>query len=612
MIEKTKTKTKTRIAYFIAFLIFMAFFILAFQFIVNRKDTKTFLFNKDYAMNNTLISDYKKEILDVIKTDKPVILLNDIDLQGDKKREKAQKIAIKNNDFLVDSFNEKKEPLLSEIMRVNKVTVSDNQIKGVKERCQNNNCYKVYKYNFFDNSTSIAFVDNKKEEVFKISKFNDMQGEISLRLKKMAQIIAIDSPEVKKLLGYSPNASEASMANVRTELRGSKCERSKHLCVAPTFLDYKKKESLWAIVDLTDLKLLGAKFTDLGGGSDYALVTERSLQNNYVTENFCEKDTYFKKGKWEGYYRLTSSDGLEIINAKFDGKKVIDSIKLVDWHVSYLEKDRHQAEGVVVNSIEESEDKGNFGYSDSTGCPLFGTSVVVSFDGPKVKDIENSDGKGFSIVQDFRNPGWPLSCNYRYENVFEFYDDGSFKVAGENRGRGCGVSGWYRPVFRIDLHTKSGKEKVEKIVSNTVIEKEKWFNPEDTMKTDKDGVAFTIKDIENGEGFAIKPDIGNFSNKGRGDNAFSYFTVKDEKRDEGVSDLVTIGPCCNKDFRQGPEKFVNNEEIKGKEVVFWYVPQVKNSDKKGEEYCWSETVVENGKPKIKSFPCLAGPIIKPI
>ncbi len=36
-----------------------------------------------------------------------------------------------------------------------------------------------------------------------------------------------------------------------------------------------------------------------------------------------------------------------------------------------------------------------------------------------------------------------MACNYRYENRFEFYFDGSFRVVGVNKGRGCGDQSQY-------------------------------------------------------------------------------------------------------------------------------------------------------------------------
>lgn len=86
------------------------------------------------------------------------------------------------------------------------------------------------------------------------------------------------------------------------------------------------------------------------------------------------------------------------------------------------------------------------------------------------------------------------------------------------------------------------------------------------------------------------------------------------KVDEGEADLVTIGPCCNTDYQQGPEKFIepSPDNIQNKKLVVWYVAQLKNDDAKGKEYCWAESVLENGVYVTKAYPCFAGPMFIPI
>ena len=85
-------------------------------------------------------------------------------------------------------------------------------------------------------------------------------------------------------------------------------------------------------------------------------------------------------------------------------------------------------------------------------------------------------------------------------------------------------------------------------------------------------------------------------------------------RDEGDSDLPTLGPCCNQDYHQGPEKYIDPtpEPIVDSPLVFWYVAQLKNDDTPGQEYCWAESVVENGIYTPKSYPCPSGPMFVPI
>ncbi|MGH2565733.1 MAG: hypothetical protein ACRDE5_14550, partial [Ginsengibacter sp.] len=83
--------------------------------------------------------------------------------------------------------------------------------------------------------------------------------------------------------------------------------------------------------------------------------------------------------------------------------------------------------------------------------------------------------------------------------------------------------------------------------------------------------------------------------------------------DEGEKDMVTIGPCCNTDYHQGPEKFIepSSENITNSKLVVWYVAQLKNDDTKGREYCWAESYLENGVYKTRAYPCMSGPMFIP-
>ncbi len=69
-----------------------------------------------------------------------------------------------------------------------------------------------------------------------------------------------------------------SMANVRGSINKSPCERENHLCVAPTFSYHKKEKALWAIIDLTDMKLVVAKWAGLGKTTTPSCIDERTLQ----------------------------------------------------------------------------------------------------------------------------------------------------------------------------------------------------------------------------------------------------------------------------------------------------------------------------------------------
>jgi hypothetical protein len=90
-------------------------------------------------------------------------------------------------------------------------------------------------------------------------------------------------------------------------------------------------------------------------------------------------------------------------------------------------------------------------------------------------------------------------------------------------------------------------------------------------------------------------------------DAYVYVTRRHADRDEGDADLITIGPCCNEDYQQGPEKFIDPApEALDAELVLWYVPALKNNDTPGQEYCWADFVLKDGVYAPKTWPCYAG------
>ncbi len=77
---------------------------------------------------------------------------------------------------------------------------------------------------------------------------------------------------------------------------------------------------------------------------------------------------------WEFKYRITGSDGLEIVDASFHEKYIIKSAKIVDWHVAYRgvgEVDSSGESYVAGRRVEYIKGDNNsfyFGYNDAMGC----------------------------------------------------------------------------------------------------------------------------------------------------------------------------------------------------------------------------------------------------
>lgn len=552
---------------------------------------KSFIADADSLRTYDFVNARVQDIKIALQQPTPVLLCGD-SLNNQQKI--AQAIALYDTVFTKNVRQpQTKQPYRSEIFGVLPARESD--LSNVKESVSLQDCYRVEMYNYPLNLTTIALVDVKQQKTVAVFTQEQTQPEIPQHLKTLAIKIAVESPEVQQAYGIKPEEKEALMAGTKTALNRTRCERSRHLCVAPTFV--KDGKALWAIVDLTDHKLVGIRWTNVGTALPSSpLITEKRLQDDKVTACFCEKETALDKDGWKMNYILTSSDGLRIAQVSFNGKPVLQSAKLVDWHVSYSGTD-------------------GFGYSDAVGCPYFSQAAVIAFEPPKIAQLKDDKNNivGFTLEQAFKSELWPAPCNYNYRQRFEFYKDGRFRVAAASLGRGCGNNGTYRPVFRIAFADEQNNF-AEWDGSNWVNwDKEKWNLQ--TATTSYFNNKYQYQFYNNSKaGYYLQPGNGNFSDGGRGDNAYVYITLNRPVLDEGESDLVTIGPCCNSDYRQGPEKYIEDsyDDIRNKKLVLWYVAQMKNDDTKGNEYCWAETVLENGVYVTKSYPCFVGPMFVPV
>ncbi len=546
------------------------------------------------ASTDSLITfDFVKDQVENIKSSLqqpvPVLLCRD-SLNSQQKL--AQIIALYDTVF-TQSVREKNtnKPYRCEIFGVYPARQSD--MAYVKTSYTLADCYRVEMYNYALNSSAIAIADIKQQKVLANGWQLQTQPDIPSYLKTLAIKIAASSAAVQNALGISPADKDALMASTKTSLNRSRCERSGHLCVAPTFV--KDGKALWAIVDLTDFKLAGIRWTNVGSTGPAPLITEKKLQDDKITSCFCELETPLEKDNWKMNYMLTSSDGLRITNVSFNNKPVLQSAKLVDWHVSYSGTD-------------------GFGYSDAVGCPYFSQAAVVAFDPPKITAIKKDDTViGFALEQTFKSEQWPQPCNYNYLQRYEFYKDGRFRIAAASLGRGCGNDGTYRPVFRIAFAAEQNNFAEWNDNNWNYWTNEKWNLQQATTAYTREGYEYKITD-NTGAGYYIEPGKGQFNDGGRGDNAYVYTTLNTTKADEGEADMVTIGPCCNVDYHQGPEKFIEPapENIQNKKLVVWYVAQLKNDNTKGSEYCWAESVLENGVYKTKSYPGFCGPMFIPV
>ena len=455
------------------------------------------------------------------------------------------------------------------------------------------NVYRVELYNYPLNLTTIALVDVITRKTISVNYFPNMQPDLNPGLTALAMQIAVNSPLVYGALGFKPGENDALMAATKTSLNRTKCERSMHLCVAPTFI--KNDKALWAIVDLTDLRVVGIRWTNVGTNGTVQRISERKLLFDKIMECNCLQVKSVEKYGWKMNYVITSSDGLRISEVYFQNKLIINNAKLVDWHVSYSGTD-------------------GFGYSDAVGCPEYSQAAVVAVSEPRISELVN-EGKtsGFVLEQSFQSEQWPMPCNYNYVQRYEFYADGRFRLCAASLGRGCGNNGTYRPVTRISFAGNRNNFSEWNGIGWQPWTMEQWRVQNSQTLYTPEGFQYRVLD-ETGNGYFVEPGNGQFNDGGRGDNAFVYITKLHPGKDEGESDLVTIGPCCNTDYKQGPEKFIepDPENIQNAPLVIWYVAQMKNDNTPGREYCWAERYLENGVYKTHAYPCFSGPMFIPL
>lgn len=495
--------------------------------------------------------------------------------------QKALDLALKDTGFTRHLSAEGK-PMLCEVFGVYPIQPGDLAIKTSP------NTYKIEVYNYAINATILCFADLNQNKIVSVQQLLQTQPDIPSALKDLAIKIATQSKEVQEALGFSPNESNVQMASTKTSLNKTHCERSRHLCVAPTFV--KDDKALWVIVDLTNLSIAGMRWTNVGNTGP-ALITERKLQDEKITTCFCEQENSLEKNNWKLSYHITSSDGLEITQVFFKNIPILRSAKLVDWHVSYSTRE-------------------GFGYSDAIGCPIFSQAAVVANKAPVVAELKDEKNItiGFTIEQTYFTQGWPTPCNYNYVQRYEFYNDGRFRIAAASIGRGCGNDGTYRPVFRISFENQS---RFQQWKGSGWLDwtNEQWNLQDINSSYTQEGYLYNI--TSSNYKYFLEPGRGQFNDKGRGDFAYTYITK--DKPEEGQGNLVTIGPCCNIDYKQGPEKFIepSPEPIVNEDLVLWYVPQLKNDDRVGKEYCWAESVLEKGVYVAKTYPCFAGPMFVP-
>jgi hypothetical protein len=182
-------------------------------------------------------------------------------------------------------------------------------------------CYQVEIYSFDENFAVTAVVDTDAGLVRDVLHQPNMQPGINRRLADRALELALNDPGVIDALGFRPE--QADMAPVAAGLRGSTCDQG-HLCAGPTFRVGNR--ILWAIVDLTTEKVTALRWTNVSDDGRFV---------PYEPEGFCPQPGSVGRDGWALSYETTGTDGLRVYNVTYQGRSVLTSASLPEWHVDY-------------------------------------------------------------------------------------------------------------------------------------------------------------------------------------------------------------------------------------------------------------------------------------
>ena len=447
-----------------------------------------------------------------------------------------------------------------------------------RTECTWGRCLQVEIYNYDKHTTVIAVIAIEEHLVLDVFELPNSYPVIQDRHAEQAVDIIINARAVREALGYRPEPEDVIL--MMGGLQGTDCD-GRHLCAAATFLH--GDQLLWAHADLTTGELAGIAWVDAGRPDGQSVLFEGAG---------CPSPGSINRGGWQMNFETSGTDGLHITEVFYYGTEVAHSMKRAEWHVDY----------------------GLTGFQDQTGC---GGAVFVIAPYGETQIVDILDGStviGFEVIQDFRMAEWGAVCNYRYEDRFQFFNDGSFRVYGSAFGKGCGTPSTYRPIFRLDISIDDGFGDSFAFWDGSgwdTLDEEDYRVPDNSdpsqgpHQTDGNGFAWRVLD-DSGLGYHIELDSGQFAAEELGSEPYIYVTRY--HGGEGSTDIPPFGNCCNDTYVQGPEQYIDGEDISGQNIVIWHVAQSFSEDDVGSENCWTIS----GEPPLETYPCFAGPMFYPV
>ena len=461
------------------------------------------------------------------------------------------------------------------------------------DACSDGSCYQVDIFDFDQAATITAIAHVGGDQVLDTWLSPASHPLITPALYQRAVEIIQNDPDVVAALGYRPTAEQTRLMDADNAETACTAGR---LCAGATFMT--DSGAVWVLVDLHEERIEKLWWEE----KPYDLRSNQIDPKPEVAPEDCGVTIHVARDGWNMDYRTTPTDGLEVtsITKNIGGvdRPVATRLKLMEWHARY---------------------PSGSGYRDYIGCGggAGGGFPIYNYGNTQVRDLFDGaeDYVGFAVVQDFRMSNWTAACNYRYEQHFEFYTDGRYRVKSGAYGRGCGNSqlteATYRPVVRMDVAVLgdandtfalwNGSQWVDQAV-------EGWWLQ--SAPYTAEGYRYRIMD-QSGFGYYMEPGQGQFNDYGTGDNAYTYLTLQRASEGDGDTGALPNTGCCNTDHQQGPHSWVNGENVLNQNIVLWYVPASQtittwmvNNGYGTRQYCWTDNATT-------TWPCFSGPMFTP-
>lgn len=489
-------------------------------------------------------------------------------------------------------------------------------------QCADGACYQVDIYDYDANATDVFIVDITADRIVESWRMDNSVPHFSAAVADRAKQILINSADLTAALGRQALSHEIDLMVGGYD--DSCPERA--LCLTNVFV--VDGGMIWTTVNMHQNALVGIWWTERAPSK--VGWPDRNAPLESAGGSLCGSTFNHVADGWDVTYEVSISDGLHAYDVSYQGRRVIESLKLTEWHVDYVWQEDQRG--------PEADPAGPDGFIDFVTClQTSGGGAIKAFGTPTVLPmVAMSQTVGFEIVQDFRQSWWhQFDCRYRYDQRYQFFNDGRFRVVAGGYGIGCGIprdeeQAVYRPVMRIDLTADNGSETFDFWDGDGWSEQttEAWFGDAEHTASwtphpaDANGYAFRVQ--SGNRGFYMEPGVGQFDDGGTGDDAWVYVTRFDSA--EGAADLsFLVDTAVISNHEQGPDQFVDapseaSAAISGQDNVIWYVPNMSTvtsaqaalpADERPADaaYCWADTHNDANPGTI--YPCFAGPMFTP-